>query len=482
MEKKIVIPVAVGCSTLLIIVLIAIISLLSPFFTPKELYFDKVNKAMNKYCNTGLFSYECKNPAGALVELKKIASSNPKYYYAYYKIGDIYRQQRDYQNAIYYFKKAIETEQVNPEVYSWLGTCYNSSGQQDSALETYKKGIELFPEHRMLYMSISNIYLSRKDIESAIKYYSKPDILKKNHEYNLDSARLLSTLGRYNDSIKTLDKFDGTINILHRDCKVVEAAEGFKAALGCRFVEGSSSSMENMTGLSFGDIHKTFRFALYADNYMKLGNYDKAIEYLNKAEEAVNFDEEEVMDRTFQKIKGRKMTDAERKAAKKDFERRKKYDARYKENDITEMSETQRKLIEAYALKGDIKTANKLYEKYGANGNYKVSLNLSGDKEVYEGYISFAKRDYKSAKANFKQAVEKNPKSCASEPKLGLARTYMKQGEYEAALEIFKSLRKHRWYDYEFNRDLAECYSQLGDEDKAQEYFEIASRLKGERK
>lgn len=140
----------------------------------------------------------------ALELLNKATQRDPKYQTAYFQIGYIQDALKEFDKAIAAYDKAIE---LNPKDHaSWnnKGVALKKMGKLKDALDCYNKAIEINPAEALYYNNkILTLEKNEKNIDEFLKSYDalikiEPDEM--NH--CLHAGRLLSTLGRRQDSLK----------------------------------------------------------------------------------------------------------------------------------------------------------------------------------------------------------------------------------------------------------------------------------------
>lgn len=118
------------------------------------------------------------NYQGAINDLLKVIVLNPSYSAkAYYYIGDIYYQDKNYANALKYYQKS---EDISPEllVEFSLGLVYSAMNDYDKEREMYKKLLlseKEVPEPngflwKTVYNNIAYSYIKEDNLKSAKKY------------------------------------------------------------------------------------------------------------------------------------------------------------------------------------------------------------------------------------------------------------------------------------------------------------------------
>ena len=97
---------------------------------------DRFNQAKLHYCQG--------DPEAALTELEE--SYTDGFTEAYFYMGEIYREKKDYQKAVYYYETFLSEEKdPGPAVYNQLGYCLMKQGNHSKAIEYLEKGITINP-------------------------------------------------------------------------------------------------------------------------------------------------------------------------------------------------------------------------------------------------------------------------------------------------------------------------------------------------
>ncbi len=78
-----------------------------------------------------------------------------------------------FQIALYFFKKAIEEDPLNPQLYFYLGNIYNHREEFDKSIDAFLKGIDLADEKNDYYYNLAKTYRSAKKHEKALQTFRK---------------------------------------------------------------------------------------------------------------------------------------------------------------------------------------------------------------------------------------------------------------------------------------------------------------------
>ena len=82
---------------------------------------------------------------------------------------------QDYQAAIRYLLKAVETDPENADVYNLLGYSHRNLEMNDKAFVYYEEALSLDPRHKGAHEYIGELYLKLKQPEKAKEHLAKLD-------------------------------------------------------------------------------------------------------------------------------------------------------------------------------------------------------------------------------------------------------------------------------------------------------------------
>ncbi len=113
---------------------------------------------------------------------KKALSINPRYIPALINMGNLSKGNERYQQAIEYFKSAIEKDKFNCIAYYSLGDILIKAGKYKYALKTYQIASELEPRNEKVLFKLARTYDYLKQPEQALNYYQQ--IIKSNPHFS----------------------------------------------------------------------------------------------------------------------------------------------------------------------------------------------------------------------------------------------------------------------------------------------------------
>jgi len=118
--------------------------------------------------------------AGPLLEA---INRNPSDYDALVKLGDLYYDGQQFQNAIQYYGRALAIHPENPDVRTDMGTAYWYTGNADRALVELEASLKYRPGHPQTLLNLGWIkWQGKADPKGAVEAWQK--LLKTNPDYS----------------------------------------------------------------------------------------------------------------------------------------------------------------------------------------------------------------------------------------------------------------------------------------------------------
>lgn len=134
----------------------------------------KMTKEAHQYYQQASVCEYKQDMNGAINLIKKaIEVNNDDDVMLYTKLGGLYSNVEQYQEAISAYKKASELRPNDAFIFVSLGSIYQTIGDNDNALIAYNKALELCPEYKYNYINIANVELAQKRYNEAEDYYKK---------------------------------------------------------------------------------------------------------------------------------------------------------------------------------------------------------------------------------------------------------------------------------------------------------------------
>jgi type IV pilus assembly protein PilF len=110
------------------------------------------------------------------IEQYKIASSNLLYatpHYPLSNIGFVYYQQKKYDLAETYYRRALKAKRDYTGAMQGLARTYLATNRIDEAIDMLEKALELAPESAFLHYDLANAYRQKRDYKRAYTLYQK---------------------------------------------------------------------------------------------------------------------------------------------------------------------------------------------------------------------------------------------------------------------------------------------------------------------
>ncbi len=98
-----------------------------------------------------------------------------------YETGRAYKREGELNNAIIYFRRAIEAGHDFPQIYCELGEIYVLKGWLDEAKSMFQKAIELAPDFAPVYLGLSRLYKANGEYSQAVEVCKTALKLKPNY-------------------------------------------------------------------------------------------------------------------------------------------------------------------------------------------------------------------------------------------------------------------------------------------------------------
>ena len=120
----------------------------------------------------------------AIYLLQKSVSTDPKYYKAYYNLGNIYLRDKKFNSAIHNYKKCIKYNYKF--AYAWynLGNAYFELEDYSRAKNAYKKAISIRNNDPDFYYNLALVYKKENKTKQAQKILNTYNSLKENENIN----------------------------------------------------------------------------------------------------------------------------------------------------------------------------------------------------------------------------------------------------------------------------------------------------------
>lgn len=133
---------------------------------------DSVSLAI--YCLNlfALSQYREGNSDSAIEYFGKVLELDPQHTAAYEKLGEIYLEQGDNEEAMLAYRSAGRLGSLNPNTYNNLGVAYVHLGDTANAIDSYLKAIQLNPNDARSHFNLGMAYVSDEEkLDLAIEEF-----------------------------------------------------------------------------------------------------------------------------------------------------------------------------------------------------------------------------------------------------------------------------------------------------------------------
>jgi len=104
---------------------------------------------------------------------KKAIELNPEYAEAWRNLGEAYRDKGFLNEAISSYKKAINLEPNIGETYYKLGLCFEKLREVDKASYYFGKAIQINPDDSLSHNALGKIYYQKRDFDKALIHFKQ---------------------------------------------------------------------------------------------------------------------------------------------------------------------------------------------------------------------------------------------------------------------------------------------------------------------
>jgi tetratricopeptide (TPR) repeat protein len=139
------------------------------------------------------------DPQQALPYLQEALSRGPSsedHFHVLFYIAHTYKEMEDFTNALAYCGKAEEIQQNNYELWNLKGFCHFKQRNHDEAIACFEKAIEIDPKSGIDYANIGSNLRDKGDREGAITMYEKALSLDPAIEFARDGLKRLLEQGK----------------------------------------------------------------------------------------------------------------------------------------------------------------------------------------------------------------------------------------------------------------------------------------------
>lgn len=122
----------------------------------------------------------------------------------YFHLGACSATQNNWKKAIFYYKKAIEIEEEREEYFAALAQAYAKLGNQRKAFQYFDRAIELAPEQATYWVQFATFLLNRGDYTTALNLLDDADQYSVGAELLYAKSACLFKLGKEKEAMNVL--------------------------------------------------------------------------------------------------------------------------------------------------------------------------------------------------------------------------------------------------------------------------------------
>lgn len=234
----------------------------------------------------------------------QVITIDPNNFQAYLGLGGIYNDSGRYKEAVEAYKQATEIEPNDAGTYVLLGLNYSELKFYEDAVTAYKHAIKIKPDYAGAYLELGNAYNDMEHYEEAIEAYKQAATIDPNYVRAYENLGFVYVkLGRNAEAIQALKDF---IRIAPDDANAYcylgftyhtlgryeEAMEFYKQAIA---IDPNSARAYNYLGLtafnlgSYNEAIKNYKHAIKIDPNFALAHFNLGLAYhvLKRYDEAI---------------------------------------------------------------------------------------------------------------------------------------------------------------------------------------------------
>ena len=162
-------------------------------------------------------------------ELNALLSGND--YWAYYFLGEYYKDNKDYTQAINNFVKSVNSRPNFIQCYLEIAVCYFEQGNYSQGITYLNQYLKLNPGDDFGYSLRARCQANLGNNEPALNDILTAIALENSLDYRFLEAKILYNLRRYDKSVEKLEKLSSEIQTaeLYKYLGLSQAAVGNKA-------------------------------------------------------------------------------------------------------------------------------------------------------------------------------------------------------------------------------------------------------------
>jgi tetratricopeptide (TPR) repeat protein/peroxiredoxin len=143
----------------------------------------------------------------AALSFQQVIAAKPDNADAYYNLGTLRLQRKDYEQASQYLEQALRFKPNYPEACNNLGMIAAQTNRPADAIKNFEKSLSLRPAYVTALLNLGNVYRREKDIENAQKCFERAiEIQPDNAEVSYSMGMLYAQQDRFEQAAHYLEK------------------------------------------------------------------------------------------------------------------------------------------------------------------------------------------------------------------------------------------------------------------------------------
>jgi protein O-GlcNAc transferase len=153
--------------------------------------------------NLGVVLFNDRQYDEAIVNFQKALELNPNLIHAYNYLGNAFQEKKQFDESIKYYQKAIKVNPADPIAYINLGILFQNTKQHEKAIKYFKAALQLNPNLYQAYDYMGLSLTMESNMEKAIGSYKSSLLINPNSEMTLvNLGNLFADQGNLNEAEK----------------------------------------------------------------------------------------------------------------------------------------------------------------------------------------------------------------------------------------------------------------------------------------